>query len=337
MTQRMKSLHGIAAVIALACVSAQPALATEPPAPTVEEWPVPWEATRPRDPYVAPDGKVWFVGQRGHYVAALDPENGEFRRIDLDPGTGPHNVIVGADGTLWYAGNLARHIGRVDPDSGAIDKIMMPDEAARDPHTLVFDAAGDIWFSVQGGNMLGKLTLADRSVELIPVPTERARPYGIIVAPSGQIWATAFGTNKLLHVDPKTMVLNEVTLPREGTRPRRLAATSDGRIWYVDYAEGRLGFLHPESGLIKEWLMPGGEDSAPYGMAVDADDRLWMVETGSSPNRLIGFDPVSESFSMPVAIPSGGGTVRHMTYHAPTDSVWFGADTNTIGVARLSR
>ena len=27
-------------------------------------------------PYVAPDGKVWFVGQAGNYIAYLDPKSG---------------------------------------------------------------------------------------------------------------------------------------------------------------------------------------------------------------------------------------------------------------------
>src|SRR4051812_40318063 len=38
----------------------------------VTEWKVPWANTRPRDPFVAADGKVWFVGQAGNYVANLD-------------------------------------------------------------------------------------------------------------------------------------------------------------------------------------------------------------------------------------------------------------------------
>ena len=33
--------------------------------------------------------------------------------------------------------------------------------------------------------------------------------------------------------------------------------------------------------------------------------------------------------------PSGGGAVRHMVYHAPSNSMWFGTDTGTIGRARL--
>lgn len=333
----MRNLSGLL----LAVMLTMPLQAAEPMGqPSITEWLVPWENTRPRDPYVGPQGLIWFVGQRGHYVASLDPASdparGEFRRIELAPGTGPHNLIVADDGTIYYAGNLAAHIGRIDPASGTIHRIPMPDPAARDPHTLVFDAAGNIYFTVQGGNMVGKLGVATETVTLTPVPTAGARPYGIVVAPSGAIWATAFGSNRLLRIDPESVAVREVALPRESARPRRLAATSDGRIWYVDYADGMLGFLHPESGLIMEYAVPGGAGSRPYAMTVDRQDRLWFVESGPTPNRLVGFDPVTESFSDPAAIPSGGGTVRHMVYDPDADVIWFGADTNTIGRADLS-
>ncbi|HSL83181.1 MAG TPA: lyase, partial [Thermoanaerobaculia bacterium] len=72
-------------------LSPAPAAADTPAKVEIREWPVPWEETRPRDPYVAPDGAVWFVGQRGDYLARLDPETGDFARHDLDPGAGPHN------------------------------------------------------------------------------------------------------------------------------------------------------------------------------------------------------------------------------------------------------
>ncbi len=80
----------------------------------IQEWQVPWVSSRPRDPYVDGSGRVWFVGQRGHYIANLSPESGEFSRYDLEPGTGPHNLIVADDGKVWYAGNLQRHIGVLD-------------------------------------------------------------------------------------------------------------------------------------------------------------------------------------------------------------------------------
>lgn len=314
-----------------------PAAAAEVKNPVeIEEWAVPYEHSRPRDPYALSAQEVWFVGQRGHYLARLNPETGEFFRRELEDRAGPHNLIVGSDGVVWYAGNLKGYIGRYEPASGTLEKIQMPDAGARDPHTLVFDAAQrHIWFTVQGGNFVGRLRVADRSVELVPVPTSGARPYGIVVAPDGVVWVALFGTNKLASLDPDTLTLTEHELPDPGARPRRLVATSDGDIYYVDYARGTLGRFDPGTKEVREWAMPSGEGARPYGMAVDARDRIWFVETGPSPNTLVGFAPDSETFFSVTPIPSGAGSVRHMAYHAPTRTVWFGTDRNTLGRAKV--
>ncbi|MEX0928272.1 MAG: hypothetical protein WDZ53_02630, partial [Balneolales bacterium] len=82
---------------------------------SVDIWDVPFEESRSRDPYASPDGRIFFAGQRAHYVGFFDPETEEFGYHELEDGTGPHTVAVGEDGTVWYAGNRARHIGIMDP------------------------------------------------------------------------------------------------------------------------------------------------------------------------------------------------------------------------------
>ena len=57
--------------------------------------------------------------------------------------------------------------------------------------------------------------------------------------------------------------------------------------------------------IILWWDNPGGERSRPYGVAIDADDRVWFVETGSSPNKFVGFDPATENFFSIVEVDSG--------------------------------
>ena len=124
-------------LLALALTTATAAAAFDMAAPVdIKEWPVPWGNTRPRDPYVAPDGNVWFVGQTGDYLAYLTPATGAFKRFELDKGAGPHNQIVDKSGIVWYAGNAAAHIGKLDPRTGTITKYPMPDPSVRDPHTL---------------------------------------------------------------------------------------------------------------------------------------------------------------------------------------------------------
>ncbi len=302
---------------------------------SIDEWDVPYDASRPRDPYVGPDGLVWFVGQRADYVASFDPATGDFERYDLEPGTAPHTCIVGDDGTVWIAGNGSAYIGRLDPETGVIEKIAMPDARATDPHTMAFNSEGDIWFTLQVSNRVGFLDTETEEVEIIPVESGGARPYGLKVDANDRPWIVLFGTNKLATVDPASMDLDEVALPREEARPRRIDVTSDGGVWYVDYAEGYLGRYDPTTNVVEEWPMPGGRGARPYAMASDDQDRLWFVETGPSPNRFAGFDPATESFVSTTEVPSGGGTIRHMYFHQPTGAIWFGADTNTIGRAHV--
>jgi virginiamycin B lyase len=299
----------------------------------IKEWPVPWERTRPRDPDVDRQGRVWFVGQTADYIAYLVPETGAFKRYELDAGAGPHNQIVDTAGFVWYAGNRAAHIGRLDPRDGKIVKYPMPNGVPRDPHTLVWDRRGDIWFTAQGGNAVGKLTVATGAVQVIALPTPNARPYGIVIDAQNQPWIVLFGTNKLATVDPATMQLREIELPRAAIRPRRLVVTSDGRVWYGDYATGMLGRYDPQTGKVDEWALPGGARSRPYAMAVDQADRVWLVESGLDPNRLVGFDTKTAQFFAQTDIPSGAGTVRHMVFHAASRAIWFGTDNNTIGRA----
>ena len=304
--------------------------------PVIKDWPVPWGETRPRDPYVdQTTGRIWFCGQAGNYLAYLDPATGEFKRFEFPNGerVGPHNLIVDRKGLVWYAGNLAGHIGSLDPATGTWKRYPMPDSMVRDPHTLVFDQKGDILFTAQGGNAIGRLTVSSGNVQLLRVPAERSRPYGIKVDSKGRPWVVLFGTNKLATVDPATMQLRVIDLPRAESRPRRIEITSDDKLYYGDYATGTLGRYDPASGKFDEFPLPGGANSRPYGMATDAEDRIWVVETSPQPNRFVAFDTKTMKFSASTPVPSGGGTVRHMYYDAASKSIWFGTDANTIGKA----
>jgi virginiamycin B lyase len=301
----------------------------------IDQWENPYRG-RGRDPFAAGADDIWFVGQQGHYLGRFTPSTGEFFKRDLPDRAGPHNAIVSSQGIVWYSGNLVGNIGRYDPRTDQIELIAMPEAAARDPHTLVFDDdESHIWFTVQGGNYIGRLTVADRKVELIPVPTQRSRPYGIKMAADGTPWVVLLGTNKLASVDPKTMQLTEYTIPAEEARPRRLEITSDGRIWYADFARGYLGVYDPAAKTFKEFALPSSAQSRPYGTALDEQDRVWVVETGVQPNLFVGFDTKTEKVVSITPVPSGAGSIRHMDYHEPTGSVWFGTDDETIGRARV--
>jgi virginiamycin B lyase len=330
----LSTLPALAAVSLLPEASpAQPADGPKAPV-SIQEWTVPWDKTRPRDPYVDDKSRVWFVGQSGNYIAYLEPTSGRFTRFEIDSGTYPHNLIVGQDGMVWYAGNRNAMIGKLDPATGAITRYPMP-AAVRDPHTLIFDKAGDIWFTAQQSNHVGRLATRTGKVDVMEVKSPGARPYGIVIDSKNRPWFNEFGTSKVAMIDPATMSIREYDLPNERARGRRIAITSDDAVWYVDYTRGMLARLDPASGAVEEWPTPGGPSSLPYGMAVDDRDRIWFVESGMRPNRLVGFDTRSKQFVSVTPFGVSPNGVRHIVFHAPTRELWFGTDANTLVRARL--
>ncbi len=319
-------------LVPLGLTAAPPAIAAQGNTPAVKEWEVPWPTSRPRDPYVAPDGRVWFVGQQGNYLAVFDPRTARFEQVPLEAGTLPHNQIVDPEGRVWYAGNANGMIGRYDPATKAITHYPMPDPAVRDPHTLIFDGKGHIYFTAQAAGQVGRLDMASGTIDLIRVDP-RSRPYGIVLDALGRPFFCEFGTNKIGMIDPATLAIREFTLPHPDARPRRIALGADGRtIWYVDYSRGTLGRLDPRTGKVTEYPSPSGTQARPYAMTSDDKGRLWYVETGPRPNRLVAFDPAREAFVVDTPIGTDGpNTIRNMVFHRPTRTIWYGADANVLG------
>ena len=304
--------------------------------PRIQEWQVPWAGTRPRDPFVAPDGRVWFSGQLGNYLAVFDPDTDTFARIELESGTYPNGVAVDGAGRVWYAGNRNARLGRLDPASGEIATFPIRNPAVRDPYTLTLDGGGKLWFTAPESNRVGRLDTGNGALELIRVPTVNARPYDIKLDDQGRPWVSLFGTNKLAWVDPETLALTEVTLPRPRARVRRLEVAGNGDVWYLDFAGGLVGRYRPSSGSFDEWPVPGEGRARPYGAALDGGGRLWLADQGGRAMRLLSFDTRSERALPALARPSPRGAVRHLHYHAASDSLWFATDANTLGRVRLA-
>lgn len=300
----------------------------------IQAWPVPWGG-RVRDPFVAPDGRVWFVGQAGNYLAIFDTTTKLFQRIEIDDGAHPHTVIVGPDSAAWYAGNRNATIVRVDPRTHQMRSFAMPSDAVGDPHTMTFDRTGMLWFTAQGGNAIGRLDPRSGEVLTLPSPTPQSRPYGLTMDRSGILWADLFGSDQIARIDPATRRLTTVKLPDPRARPRRMATTSDGGVWWVDYSRGKLGRLDPASGRITEYDNPSGARSLPYAMASDDRDRIWYVETGPQPNRLVAVDGKTGRVLGTWEVPGGQNVVRHMHFDPRTRSLWFGTDANDLVRVKL--
>ena len=320
-------------VPALAGAQAQQAGATAA-AYAPKAWEVPYGATtRPRDPFADDQGRVWFVGQRGNYVAYLDSRSGEFRRFAIDSGTHPHNLVV-EKGQVWFTGNRNGRLVKLDPATGRLATYRIPDESVRDPHTMVFDPrSGVAWFSAQQSDAVGRFDPKTGKFRIWKTG-ERTRPYGVVLDSKGNPWFDLFGTNRIMTIDAATDEVKTFTLPHDRARPRRIAITSDDQVYWGDYTRGFLGHLDPRTGRIEEWELPLGARALPYAMTTDDRDIVWVAQNGYDgiAATLVGFDPKARKFVAEVPVGRAApNTIRHMTFDRATRQIWFGTDQGSIG------
>lgn len=308
----------------------------------IQEFNVPWGRDgRPRDAAVSPtDGSIFFVGQAGeepvgNYVARLDPKTGAFKKFQLEKGAAPHSCLVDSHGNVWYTGNGNGTLGRIDPKTGEI-KTWTVGEGIRDPHTMVFDKDGNVWFTAQNTNGIGFFDLKTEKFRIVkpPIPEGKTyrsnRPYGIVLDSKGRPWFNLFSGNQIGTIDPVTFELKTYAVGNDSTTNRRIAITSDDKIYYTDYRRGRLGYLDPATGKTQDWALPGGATSLPYGMIIDDQNRVWVNESGSQPNKLVGFDPKSGKFFHNSIIPGERNTVRHMFFDKKTKQIWWAMDAGQL-------
>jgi virginiamycin B lyase len=302
-----------------------------------DEWRTPSKPPYPHDPAVAPDGSIWYTGQRANVVGRFDPATQQFKEYPLPtPNSGPHGLQPDRDGNIWYTANSAGLIGKIDPKTGKITEYKMPNPKAGDPHTIAFLRDGTLLFTVQAGNFVGTLDpkAPDGNIKLVSPPTRNARPYGIRIDSRGVPYFDEFNSNRIGTIDVKTMTIREFPLPNPAARPRRIAIGRDDTVWYGDYARGYLGHLDPKTGKVEEFKSPGGPESQPYAIDVTADGAIWYVETGDDlKNVLVRFNPETKKF-MTWPVPGGGGTVRNMDIDR-AGNLWL-AESGVGKIARVT-
>jgi virginiamycin B lyase len=322
--------------VALASPGAPPAAEVTELKVTIREWDVPTKGAHPHDPAVGTDGALWFTEQMQNKIGSVDPKTGAFKEYALKiEDSGPHGLIADSNGNIWFTGNAKGYIGKLDPRTGAVTEYKMPDPKAEDPHTAVFDSHGFLWFTVQVGNMVGRLNPQTGKIDLKKMQAPDARPYGIAINSKGIPFFCEFGTNKMAKIDPQSMAITEYPLPATA-RPRRMAIDASNNVYFTDFQAGNLGRLDPATGAVRMWPSPGGPRSAPYAIAITSDGLVWYSESGVKPNTIIQFNPKTEQFAR-AAIPSGGGTVRHMAATADGRVYIACSGVNKVGVVEPAR
>ena len=339
MTARPLQLNNAMVSARLACLSGLLCLLTGAGslADTVDirEWLVPWEKSEPSSPFVDTRGTVWFLSYRENFIANFSPASGQFNKYDMLHNVGPQTLIVDAARNIWFTARKGGQLARMNPATGQVETIEIPGRRSQDPYSLTNDAAGNVWFTLQGDSRVGIMRHTSADIETVELPGGRMRPAHMTIAPNGEAWTHSSNRSVLFGINPEDLVPRAVDLPNDKSRVSAITTTSDGAIWYADAALGLLGRYDPRVKSFAEWQLPGGDDSEPSAIASDRDDRIWIVESGQSPSRFVGFDTTRGSFLTVTEIPTGAGVVSSLHYNEAGGEIWFTTETNYIGRAKI--
>ena len=278
-------------VLALAVLALGLFVATAAAAQQVQYYPVP-QGSHPHDVAAAPDGNVWYTGQRKGVLGILDPRTGRVEEVALGQGSAPHGVIVGPDGAAWITDSGLNAIVRVDPRTKAVRTWPLPaDTGYANLNTGVFDKRGRLWFTGQSG-FHGRLDPATNELKVWKSPLGRG-PYGIAATPAGDIYYVSLAGNHLAKVDLDTGEATVIRPPTPNQGARRVWADSKGDLWVSEWLSGNLSRYRPSDGSWKMWRPPGDKPQT-YSVYVDEADKVWITEWAA--NAILRFDPVTERF-----------------------------------------
>jgi streptogramin lyase len=167
----------------------------------------------------------------------------------------PHDVVV-VDGKAWYSDFGSLFVGELDPKTGKVADYALPQfRKDKPPSTLDLetDPHGNLWVAMMYQSGLAKIDTKTKEIKGYPYPDE---------------WVEASTLNSMVspnysHVDNKVWTNNQST--REQYR--------------LDLATGKYENM-------KVAVDPRGKRISGYGMPVDKDNNVFMLEfSGTSVGR----------------------------------------------------
>ena len=249
--------------------------------------------SRPHDVAPAPDGKVWYTGQRRGTLGILDPATGEIREVPLGQGSAPHGVIQGPDGAAWITDGGLNAMVRYDPRTDQVRAFPLPAEfPGSNLNTAAFDREGRVWFTGQTG-IYGRLDPASGEMRVWRAPEGRG-PYGITATPAGEIYYVSLAGSHLARVNRETGEATVIEPPTAEQGARRVWADRSGNLWISEWNGGQLTRFNPATGEWKSWR-PEGDRPRVYAVYVDDRDIVWISDFGG--NAVLAFDPATERWT----------------------------------------
>jgi len=174
---------------------------------------------------------------------------------------------------------------------------------ARDlPHDLLIDAAGKVVITGMFTHRMWTLDPATKQFTSDSIPQAQANPRAIESGRDGKQWIALGGPQRVIGHDRRTGTWDSHVI---GMYPHSIGVDSTGQIWFNGHFTKDpelIGRVDPATKAVKTWTVPkhpsaiGNWGPIPYELRVAPNGHVWMSELVG--NRMVGFDPASEKFTI---------------------------------------
>jgi peptidylamidoglycolate lyase len=212
-----------------------------------------------------------------------------FRRCPVKCSDSPHPGAGDPPGSVLMFDKSGKYLGEWEPKSGG---------KAKEAHGLVIDRNGFIWTTDVQLNIvrkyradgtllmtLGKVGVAGETSDTFNKPTN------IYVTADGTLFVTdGYGNQRVVKLDKDGKFIKawgkKGTGPGEFRIPHAITQDHEGRIIVADRCglgetgckDGRIQVFDTDGKYLAQWVPPGGA-FAPFALAVDTKDRLYVDDT----------------------------------------------------------
>ncbi|HTO77904.1 MAG TPA: S-layer homology domain-containing protein [Thermoanaerobaculia bacterium] len=311
----MKPLGLVALLLGAAAAAAQ----------TIDEFPIPTDASSPQGITAGPDGNLWFVEQAADKIGRMTL-SGTFTEFPVSvavSGASLFGITSGPDGNLWFSDLLSKKVGKIATD-GTITEYPVDLPHPFTSGDIVTGADGALWFTANSGffnpRMIGRADTSGNTVtyDLWSSPCCAGPidgPFGIAAGSDGALWFTA--GRDIGRIEASGFA-SGVAYLSTGFAGAMIAAGPDGNLWFTETNSSPAKVARiTTGGVLTEFSVPtsGG---VPSGITAAPDGNLWFTESsGNKIGRITPFGAVTE-FPLPT---QSAGPAKIAP--GPDGAIWF--------------
>lgn len=170
------------------------------------------------------------------------------------------------------------------------------------PHDLMLDDAGRVVITGMFSHRMWYLDPATRQFTSDSIPLPQANPRAVEAGPGGMRWIALGGPQRVTGHHPATGQWDTHVI---GMYPHSIGVDSAGKVWFNGHFTRDpelIGRVDPATREVRTWTVPrhpravGSWGPIPYELRVAPNGWVWMSELVG--NRMVGFDPATERFTV---------------------------------------